>query len=197
MLYWNAIQIWWLHIGRLIEISFYPFSWFLDLYGLLIIDLIFNNSAVGNASTFINQERWLRLRVHDDIIDLWEYIFLCYTPRLFFLTCDQLISRHSNGRRRVVPQFINIMAKALIFLLTLDDKEIFLYFFLEMVGHIGFIDSVVIRLRLDIIEDDVIFLLVDGLQLLLQSPLVRVGLFEDMHDAILLNLLCVRGRDLG
>jgi hypothetical protein len=66
-----------------------------------------------------------------------------------------------------------------------------------MVGHIGFISSVVIGRCLDIIEDDVIFLLVNGLQLLFQLLLARIGLFEDMHDAILLNLLGIRGRDLG
>lgn len=88
------------------------------------------------------------------------------------------------------------MIEAFIFLLTLDDQQIFLYFFLEIVGHIGFISSVVIRLRLDIIQDDVIFLLIDGLQLFLQALLVRIDLFEDIYDTILLNLLSIRGRDL-
>jgi hypothetical protein len=88
------------------------------------------------------------------------------------------------------------MVEAFIFLLMLDDKELLLYFFLEIVGHIRFIDSVITGLCCDIIEDDIIFFLVNGLQLFLESLLVWIGLFEDVHDAIFLNLLCVGGGDL-
>ncbi len=69
-------------------------------------------------------------------------------------------------------------------------------FFLEIIGHIGFISSVIISFCFDIIEDDVVFFLVNGLQFVLQPLFVWIGIFRYVYDTIFLDLLCIRGGDL-